>query len=147
MWFLLRCEVKLMLALKWSCGHCYDLFSSFLLRTVTDNQLPVGLACMTCTGVSSRTGCMTTDSSSRSTMTCSAPLWRPSLRHTYDLRPATILWHHDLLVGYKETVLRGMSSECSWFADLYNRIIILPLTSTISLRLKGSTPLARALHI
>ncbi len=55
---------------------------------------------------------------SHSTMTCSTPLWRPSLHHTYDSRPTTILWRRDLLVGYKETILRGMSSECSLFTVL-----------------------------
>ncbi len=39
--------------------HCYDLFFLFL-QTVMDSRLPVGLACTTCTGVSSRTSCMTT---------------------------------------------------------------------------------------
>ncbi len=49
-------------------------FHLFLTKLLTDNRHPVGLACMTCTGVSLRTSYMTTMMTSDSTMTHSTPL-------------------------------------------------------------------------
>ena len=104
----------------WYCHPCYELFSLFSL---TNDWLLVGLACTTCTGVSSEPACMTTSTYLWRTtpydvpwrvMTCTdTPLWRAPLHHSYDSRPVTVRWHRDLLVGYKATLLRGMSLECS----------------------------------
>src|SRR6266403_1226807 len=62
--------------------NCYKLFSFFYCM-IRPNQLPRGLACMACTGVSSRTGSATAMTRPlhyvlhydlpRSTMTCSVP--------------------------------------------------------------------------
>ncbi len=126
---------------------CYDLFSSFL-RTIMDTRLPVGLACTTCTGVSSRTGCMTTD-------LLFIPLWRAqtySSLHYDTLHPTMTsltssylrletryyIMTSWLLVGYKATVLRGMSSECSLFIVLQSDLSS-PLVSTLYFLPKDQT--------
>ncbi len=92
------------------------------LRTATNARPPVGLACTTCTGISSRTRLLwrltIIYDGPYSTMTHRSSSWRIAFCHTYDSRPFTVRWCRDLPVGYKEALLRGMSSECSLFIVL-----------------------------
>ncbi len=54
----------------------------------------------------------------RSTLTYQPHYNKPQF--VIDKRPEldTVRWRQDWLVGYKVTLLRGMSSECSFFAEL-----------------------------
>src|SRR6266478_310907 len=86
------------LLLPWCCVTNSFLF--FLYCTIRYDRLPRGLACMACTGVSSRTGY----DAFHSTMTCPAPI-------TYC---DDYLSYHDIIspsVGYKATTLQGNVSR------------------------------------
>ncbi len=139
--------------------ECYGLFPfSSLYDTIRHNWLLRGLACMTCTRVSSRTGL------SNSTMTRSAPLWPAPLHYdsfhstmtcsmtrSTPPRPAlpyhdpnTLLWRRRLIHRYKGLLLGGMSSECSWFIVLQSEPSS-PLFSIPYLHLR-IRPLSKLLH-
>ncbi len=117
--------------------RCYELsfpFNCTIWLTIRYDRLPRGLACMACTGVSSRTGYDVFRlyyDPFYSTMTRSAPLW-----HT--VRPPTVPWHHKPLVGYKVAPLWGYVSRVFFVHSTAIRTILL-LISILSLLPKDQT--------
>ncbi len=102
----------------------------------------VGLACTTWTGVSSRTGPLWrpyyTYDASRSTLTY-LPHYDALWSVIGDLRLDTVPWRQGWPVGYKATLLRGMSLECSSFivlqsdphSPLFSTLYLLPKDQTL----------------